>query len=308
VATQFFQVFGLLFESELELPELTKCSEPGRADVRISLGVVPECIESPISCGGLYEASATQFLLRLEGVANYLVESGSQITIEPTSNDPTELRVFLYSSCMGALLQQRGIVPLHASGVLTDRGALLFAGASGVGKSTLAAALSLRGFPVIADDIAAITLDSQGKAKVLPGIRRLKLWKQALSQLHLADLPLQRTRHHLEKYEYSPAPVGQGELGEDIAAIVFMGEWNESSIKIESVGRSDKLKRIISNTYRSRFLQGLKARPAHFQVSSTLGATVPMFSVTRPNLGFQIDRLIDEILTTTGCSRAQLIQ
>lgn len=49
-----------------------------------------------------------------------------------------------------------GYEALHASGVLTDRGVVAIAAASGTGKSTLALELAKRGWPLFADDTLAL--------------------------------------------------------------------------------------------------------------------------------------------------------
>lgn len=54
---------------------------------------------------------------------------------------------------VGALL---GLTVLHASAVVTKSGALLFVGASGRGKSTLADRLMERGFEYLADDLVPL--------------------------------------------------------------------------------------------------------------------------------------------------------
>jgi hypothetical protein len=54
----------------------------------------------------------------------------------------TLLYYLVYYPCWWWLEQTRDLHPIHAAGVATDRGVILLAGASGVGKSTLAVALA----------------------------------------------------------------------------------------------------------------------------------------------------------------------
>jgi hypothetical protein len=63
---------------------------------------------------------------------------------------------------MPFVLQARGRELLHASAALTPRGAIAFAGSSGAGKSTMAFALSQRGYPPLADD--ALLFEIVGEA------------------------------------------------------------------------------------------------------------------------------------------------
>jgi hypothetical protein len=64
----------------------------------------------------------------------------------------TLLYYLVYYPCWWWLEHVRDLHPLHAAGVLTDAGVVLFAGGSGVGKSTLAVALAAQpGAQLLAD-------------------------------------------------------------------------------------------------------------------------------------------------------------
>src|SRR4030095_9116966 len=58
------------------------------------------------------------------------------------------------------VLSHRGVTVLHASAFAGSRGAVALIGATGVGKSTLAASFGTNGWPVIADD--ALVLRARG--------------------------------------------------------------------------------------------------------------------------------------------------
>ena len=66
---------------------------------------------------------------------------------------PADVRLFLLGSVWGALALQRGLLPLHASAVGRGRTVHAFTGPPGAGKSTLAAALAARGYPLFTDDM-----------------------------------------------------------------------------------------------------------------------------------------------------------
>jgi hypothetical protein len=67
------------------------------------------------------------------------------------------------------IIAHAGQLVVHASAVETDQGAILFAGPSGRGKSTLAASLHQRGYPLLGDD--AIVIRSDGCMAVYPSLR-----------------------------------------------------------------------------------------------------------------------------------------
>ena len=98
-------------------------------------------LQDPGGQGVLYQSAPRQFLLKISRVARYLVSDGNEIIVDPEPDaDLSAIRLFLFGSAFGALLHQRGILPLHGSAIVTSRGAVVFAGVSGSGKSALACA------------------------------------------------------------------------------------------------------------------------------------------------------------------------
>src|SRR6185437_8241442 len=95
------------------------------------------------------------------------------------------------------LWHQRGLLPLHASAISVNGKAVALAGPSGVGKSTLAAAL-VGNHAVLADDICII--DPSDRPTMLPSTPRLRLWREALDHFHIPVTSLPRALSRREKY------------------------------------------------------------------------------------------------------------
>lgn len=92
----------------------------------------------------------------------------------------------------GFLLLLRGMTPLHASAVSHNDEAIVFCGASGMGKSTTAAALTHHGCRLMTDDIAALYY-IDGRLHLAPAHPRVRLLDNAVEALYgsdLAGLPL----------------------------------------------------------------------------------------------------------------------
>lgn len=70
---------------------------------------------------------------------------------------------------MPLLLAERGDLALHAAVLARDGRAVVFCGASTRGKSTLAAELAARGYDLLGDDSAVLTLDGDDGMLVWPG-------------------------------------------------------------------------------------------------------------------------------------------
>lgn len=153
---------GLRVRSSLPFPELWPWQGDDRSpDVEISFDAIQEPTEPPIFIRTFSKLWADgTYILGLDNVGRFCVESGRRIQANPTSGAlESELRLFILGTCFGVLCHQRGLYPLHASAVNINGGAVLFAGDSGKGKSTIAAALGARGHALLADDVSVVDSD-----------------------------------------------------------------------------------------------------------------------------------------------------
>jgi hypothetical protein len=118
--------------------------------------------------------------------------SGRRVVITVTPGLPkADLMAYLTGHVMGCVLRLRGLTCLHAAVVNIKGRAIALMGPKGSGKSTLAAALAERGYPVLTDDIAAISEDDGG-IRVASAYPRLRLWpdsQQFVPGLSLDALP-----------------------------------------------------------------------------------------------------------------------
>ena len=87
--------------------------------------------------------------------------------------------MILHTSARAALIQERGELALEATTLAAPGGrAVALCGFSGLGKSTIAAALSRRGWLLLADGVTRVTWDGT-TATAWPSHGVLKLWWNA---------------------------------------------------------------------------------------------------------------------------------
>ena len=91
--------------------------------------------------------------------------------------------VYLMGPILGFVLRLRGHTCLHASVINIDDQAVALVGPGGSGKSTTAAAFVELGFPILTDDVAAITLEN-GSCSIQPAYPHVRLWPQAVKMLY----------------------------------------------------------------------------------------------------------------------------
>jgi hypothetical protein len=287
----FCQAFGLTIASVLPLPELLPAA--GAADVTISYGAVPDELESVEQRGVCFQANSAAFLLKLKRVAKYLVTAGERIVIErvPGVQDQ-EVRLFLLGSAMAALLQQRGLLPLHGCAVAVNRGAAVFVGFSGCGKSTLAGALRQRGYRVMADDICVLSFAPRGEPLILAAYPQLKLWGDAVKILEERREELPRVRDGLEKFGL-PLEGGFVNNSLPLTRIYELTTSNSQDFKLVSLQGADRLAILINHTYRLRFLTGASGRKRHFEQCRQAASHCRVSRVVRPRHPFRLKELAD---------------
>lgn len=172
-----YSLFGLHIRSELRLPELLAAENSAQPQVTIRLGKTPDI---PANGPGLF-STHEGLLLVIDRVGRYFIKDGSEIVVEPHPGVPeANTRLFLLGSAMGAILHQRGLLPLHANAVDCGGRAFAFMGPSGSGKSTLAARFNDLGFRIVADDVCVVSFADNGQPQICPGVGRLRLWRDVL--------------------------------------------------------------------------------------------------------------------------------
>lgn len=195
---------GWRVRSDWPLPALLPWSGDDRpVDIAIRTGEVPERLPGCPRGGPLLQVSEEGVVrFAVPGVAAYLARGGSEVTIATRlPPDAPDVGLFLLGTIFGALCHQRGMLPLHASCVAFGVRAFAFAGMSGSGKSTVAAALVAQGGLLVSDDVMVVDLQADGTPVILPGVPRQKLWRDTLTALGLpAGRPVRRTAD-LEKFE-----------------------------------------------------------------------------------------------------------
>ncbi len=295
MTTHRYSLYGLRIDSFLPCPGLAAGGGP--AEVEIRRGEVGDQLPGATGKGVLYQTAPGRFRLAIDGVAGYLVTGGREIVVEPAAGaDEASVRVFLLGSAMGALLHQRGLLPLHASAIEHGGRAIAFAGHSGQGKSTLAAAFHRAGYRVLADDVCAVRVEDGGPPMVYPAYPELKLWADAIDKLEIDPEGLARARPQLEK---SCLPTGEALAQQPlpISRLYLLSTTNTDELELRPIDGMAKLEALSRHTYRRRFLDGLGGKQDHFKLCVAVSRHARVTRVVRPRGGFRpepLRKLVEE--------------
>jgi len=259
---------------------------------------LPERLPDAISLGTHLQAKPNELLVSFPQVARYHVVNGRLIEIALLSQDARgTAEFFLMATPFGALIHQRGELPLHASAVIPPHGdsALIIAGDSGAGKSTIAAALAKRGWAVLNDDVSRVCIVN-GEAIVYPGFNALKLWQQSCDLLDLDSAALAHTRGKKQKYFWRPDAIHRRPA--PIAAIVelkYIGNHDEPG-KIQQERGGDAMQLLLRQTFRPRLIRPLGGQMNHFTQMQRIAMKHPCYQIAN-NHNLSPEALADRLET-----------
>ncbi len=288
-----YHSFGLNIESSIELPELLK-ARFNKGDVKIKFGNNPKQVPNIKTSGALFQASENSFLLKLNSIGSFHVQNGSDISIEKAANaNEDDLRLILLGSVFGALLHQRGLLPIHGSCVHKNGITTVFSGISGAGKSSLAAMLVNRGYTLIADDISVLEL-SNDTTMVTPGIPHMKLWHDVMIELNKNPSDHKKVRSQLLKYRV-PNENHVIEESLHLNQIIILRSRNISTFSIKEIHGVEKFELLKNNTFRYRYIAGLEQFKLHFSYISRIASSTRIFILNRPSSPLDLESLADVI-------------
>ena len=233
-----------------------------------------------------WDAHSGQALLRLPGIARYLV-TRREVVVEPRGGSEDDVATFLIGPVLAALLQLRGMTVLHAAAVEAGAGAALLLGHSGSGKSVLARALVARGHGLLADHTTALTpAEGRGRPVVQPAYPRMRLWADSLPAAQRGP----RVRAGVAKYwceaqRFAAAP-------RPVVAVFLLHSHNREEFDCERLPARLAFRALWAHTSRKRLLDALGQRPAHYRATLEL-ARRPFFRVRRPDYPPRVDELAD---------------
>ena len=289
-ALRDYTAFGLRVRSSVALPFRPSSTTRSEPDVVVRFGAAPASLPAPVVKRRFWEAAPGAFLLTIDGVARYHVTDGRRILIEPCGGSHHDVGVFFVGSVFAALLLQRGVVPLHASAIATGAGAVLLGGSSGVGKSSLLAALSKRGHAMLADDVTGVIVD-RSRPVALPAFPDVRLWSDAVDALDWRTRAGRQVREGIEKF-ILPA---ERFHGEPLGIRAYFALRTGDGFAVEKASPRAAMDLLFTHTYRRHFLWGLGGQEAHFSTVERIAKHVPVFRMMRAASPLLLDELADRI-------------
>jgi hypothetical protein len=293
-----YRIYGLNLSCDIPIPGLIENSDAdcpidvsvefgtGPPWLREALRLPPETLRTVPACE---ETSDPAFILTSLGEGQFFVlaySDGTRFVVNEAANriwgaagesqTIEDLSTYFLGPVMGYVLRRRGVTALHASALCVDGKAIVLTGAAGAGKSTTAAALALRGLPVLCEDIAALK-ETDGGFAVELGYPRVCLWPESVKMLmgHVDALP--RIAPDWEKC-YLQLDGAKGRLEaqkQPLGAVYILApRETENAPRLEEVGSRELLLELVQNTYMN-WLLDRRQRAQEFELLSRLISRIP---------------------------------
>lgn len=272
-----YRISGVTVASEVALSGALPLAA-GEPDVVIRQGPVAETLPNPSTSAPNWEDDGERFLMRTPGVGRFLAAHGREVTFEPEAGVPAaDCAVYLQGTMLAMLLNQRGGILLHASAVAAGGKAVLFCGDSGEGKSTLAAALSLRGHAVLGDDVCVVRFDAAGGPIVSADARQLKLKDTTIAAIGLDDrrggaAPGQKTYVRPPLEAAAELPLG---------AIYVLCSVEEGEDRVQPLGGARAFRALAANAFRPGLVQRSGQGPRYFLGGAKILRHAGVFALRR---------------------------
>jgi hypothetical protein len=331
--TCHYQIYGITLRSNQALPILIPASTTSTTTVDVEVNIT-ECEllrqdskeennHHPESWYTQQKTDGVYYCLSLRGSNEILdveiAPNGKKISINWANLPLAEVTAILIGCIMGTALRLQGKICLHSSVIAVDgsafcasqqRFAIAIIGAKGAGKSTTAAALAKRGYPILADDIAVLT-DCGDSFLVQPGYPRLRLWKSAINELYGSEAELSRVfrqtdKHFVELDQNSTSNWRFHNQPLPLAAIYVLGERQQSlaAPSIEAITPQLGLMHLITHRYPQSLKLERDRQKHEFARLGYLANVVPMRSLHREDslagLSEVCDRILEDVVGLKG--------
>ncbi|EWH00877.1 hypothetical protein [Halomonas sp. BC04] len=235
----------------------------------------------------LYEINDSRWLMRFPQIADFYLWQGE---IECRLVDPAlayMVDVLLLGHVMACYLELQGILALHAGALLVGDQAVLLAGHKGAGKSSMVASMATAGFPLMADDIAAVE-ERDGTVFCRSAFPQVKLTSDQLERFargnnssyprfHPGFSKLSVPVNDLGAFDFGPRPVG---------AIYLLDRGNGHSPVIETVPPARAVVELAKHPFLGHMLESTPMQRDRFTHLARVARAVPVKHLRYPD-GFQ---------------------
>ena len=307
-----YTVYGINVESDAPL-SLVSGGNPGALTISLvsadagyfarKLRNIP-LVETGVDWFKLAYLPDGSIYVRWEQWFHFLIAAdGSRIAHGLFADAPAEsFEAYLLNQALSFALVKMGQEPLHATCVERNGVCIGFMGASGLGKSTLAACFLAAGCRLLTDDVLVVSPEA---ALAEPGPQRIKLLPDIAEQF------LGPARHGVamnpasEKIIVPLSPESCCSHAVRLARLYLLCDWaeseNECRLGTERLSKQDAVIRLVGGTFNRR-IQGRERLERQLAWITRLAGTLPVWRLIYPRQLSRITEVRDFVFAELAAS------
>ena len=222
--------------------------------------------------------------------------SPHEVHVYPTGR--TDVVPFLLGRVFALWLQLAGTQVLHGSCLTRDGASFGLLAQSGTGKSTLATALSERGWALVTDDLIPLEPHPNG-CLIRPGLPFSRLWPDTGRRFFAGFEHFPRVHPDLEKRKVTHRSDGSDRFCREARIltrlIILERSEPEHPLEIEALTGARALTTLIGVSYRPDPLEPLGLQGPLMEALSRVVERVPVFLIRFPSGFDRLDEVCDAI-------------
>ncbi|MGU8840300.1 hypothetical protein ACV3UO_04985 [Clostridium perfringens] len=291
----FYKVYGLIVESDIEIPELLSIdNNENKIDIKITKDTIPKEVIEKIPSYSWFKYDVNSMVFTVKNIGSFYIYDGKNIIVQPSENaDNQGIKTFILGTSFGMILLQRNKVAIHGGAILIGENAIILTGQSGAGKSTLTNAFRQYEYPFMADDVSS-TIELQDEIFIEPAYPQQKICRDAMEKMGYRIDDFKLIDEDRGKYVI---PTHESFVKEKrkLQAVFEIQPYDGEEVKIEEVSGGEKMKTILRNIYRIEIISPHGIPPAYFKKVINIAKNTLVFRIKRPRGQFSVDRQIELI-------------
>ena len=224
----------------------------------------------------------------------FIVDPADRTILVETGDNPLQRELRLFGIPTSLCVLERGDISVHAAAVDVGGVAVLLAGPSRYGKTTLAAAFARAGDRLLAEDTTTCTTRFE-KPAVYPGPAAVRLRRDVASELHLPGIVETDEGGDRVRTVLDPGTRGDGSAV-PLGAVLFLRDVAETP-ELVPVPVATAIRDVWALTFR---LPTDDSQAATFERVTDLVSQVPAFDLRRPATMAMLPKVIDLVRRTVS--------
>lgn len=299
----YYLAFGLEIETNIEFDQLFPLNrEPFlQKKVVFTYNGIADSVKQKIQSGIQSEVNQRSYWF-INHAGIFHIHDGNKIEFEEINDSGIRLvQSYVLGICIGILLAQRQMIPIHGSTVLWHDKTIVIAGDSGAGKSTLTMELLDHGAFFMADDISVVDMVN-GECLVFPAFPQQKMCADTAIRNHFDIEKLAFVDEEKDKYAIMRNDIYYSQERK-LDYIFSLGIGENDKIETIALNGVDKIREITNKLFLSR-LYGDKMSfyPEEMGKCIEIAKMTRIYRLIRPEQADTVSergRIIEKIIADT---------